>query len=89
MSRACFKGVLNFLFAFSDDLKVELVGPNELSNKPPVEELGFGKYFTDHMLRIKWTHQNGWEPPVITKLQNFQMHPAAKVRHLIYYTGMK
>ena len=53
--------------------------PSELKNKPPVDDLGFGKHFTDHMLRIKWTQAKGWEAPVICKLQNMEMHPAAKV----------
>lgn len=64
---------------FSDDLKILPAQPNELRNKPPVEDLGFGKHFTDHMLRIKWSADRGWEAPVICKLENFSMHPAAKV----------
>ena len=61
----------------SDDLMIE---PNhELKMKPAVEDLGFGKHFTDHMLRIKWTVTKGWGKPVISQLQDFRMHPAAKV----------
>jgi branched-chain amino acid aminotransferase len=39
----------------------------------------FGKAFTDHMLRIKWSTADGWEAPQITPLQPMLMHPAAKV----------
>ena len=52
---------------------------NEVNKKPPVNDLGFGKHFTDHMLRVKWTAQDGWSDPQIGPLQPFQMHPAAKV----------
>ena len=64
---------------FSDELRFEPASPSELKGKPPVDDLGFGKHFTDHMLRIKWTQSKGWEAPVICKLQNMEIHPAAKV----------
>merc|ERR1711934_981940 len=41
-------------------LETTFAGPNELKKKPPVNELGFGKHFTDHMLTIKWTPEQGW-----------------------------
>ena len=49
--------------------------------KPASEELVFGKFFTDHMLRIHWTQNQGWSEPRITPFQHFQMHPAAKALH--------
>jgi len=75
----------------SDDLKVEVISPHQLREKPPVKDLGFGKHFTDHMLRIKWSESKGWESPVICQMQNFQMHPAAKVLHYAQelFEGMK
>ena len=63
----------------SEDLQITPANPNELKPKPAVKDLSFGKHFTDHMLRIKWTQGKGWESPVICKLQNMEMHPAAKV----------
>jgi len=75
----------------SDDLKIEALKPSQLKSKPAVEDLGFGKLFTDHMLRIKWSESKGWETPLICQLQNFEMHPAAKVLHYAQelYEGMK
>ena len=67
-----------FSFFSSDDLKVEV--PRNLKLKPPVSELGFGKHFTDHMLRISWNENKGWDKPIICQLQDFKMHPASKVR---------
>ena len=78
------KFIISILTDFSDDLKVEVISPHQLREKPPVKDLGFGKHFTDHMLRIKWSESKGWESPVICQMQNFQMHPAAKVRFLIF-----
>ena len=65
---------------FSEDLKLDLVGTSQLKSKPAVKDLGFGKHFTDHMLRIKWSEKNGWGTPLICQLRNFDMHPAAKVK---------
>jgi len=75
----------------SDELRFEPASPSDLKGKPPVEDLGFGKHFTDHMLRIKWTQSKGWEAPVICKLQNMEIHPAAKVLHYAQelFEGMK
>ena len=60
-------------------MKTTLCNLDELNQKPPVGELGFGKHFTDHMLQIRWTEEHGWEDPEIGPLRPFQMHPAAKV----------
>ncbi|GAB1601681.1 branched-chain-amino-acid aminotransferase, cytosolic-like [Argonauta hians] len=59
--------------------------------KPASKDLAFGKYFTDHMLEIQWTKDNGWEKPVINPLHDLKMHPAAKVLHYAVelFEGMK
>ena len=78
-----------FYYFFSDDLKIEALKPSQIKSKPAVEDLGFGKLFTDHMLRIKWSESKGWETPLICQLQNFEMHPAAKVSTLDHVTSSK
>jgi len=81
-----------FISSFrSDELRFEPTSSYELKPKPLVEELGFGKHFTDHMLRIKWTQSKGWEAPIICNLQNMEIHPAAKVLHYgqEIFEGMK
>ena len=47
--------------------------------KPPMYSLGFGKYFTDHMLTMKWTKKTGWEKPEIKPQGDLLLHPAATV----------
>ena len=81
-----FQKKIYFLFLlkctfFSQDLDVTLTQPSQLKPKPASEELVFGKFFTDHMLRIHWTQNQGWSEPRITPFQHFQMHPAAKALH--------
>ena len=58
---------------------MKLSHPDTLQKKPKVEDLEFGKFFTDHMLRIPWNKSQGWDKPTICKLQNIEMHPGAKV----------
>ncbi|XP_067641906.1 branched-chain-amino-acid aminotransferase [Eurosta solidaginis] len=74
-------------------LSVRLASPQQLHPKPDNDEaLGFGKVFTDHMLKIYY-HRNlgGWQRPEITPLENLVMHPAAKVLHYAVelFEGMK
>lgn len=67
----------------SSQLSVCLAAPQQLQPKPDnAEELGFGKLFTDHMLKIYY-HKNlgGWQKPQIRPLENLVIHPAAKVLH--------
>lgn len=67
----------------ASSLSVRLAMPQQLQPKPDIDdELGFGKLFTDHMLKIYY-HKSlgGWQKPEITPLENLVMHPAAKVLH--------
>lgn len=51
-----------------------------LKQKPDFGNLGFGKYFTDHMLVM--TYENGaWGEPEIVPYAPFQMPPADNVLH--------
>ncbi|KAJ1997946.1 branched-chain-amino-acid transaminase bat2 [Coemansia thaxteri] len=50
--------------------------PKELLDE---KELKFGKYFTDHMLCIKYTEENGWEAPEIKPYGPLAIDPAAFV----------
>jgi len=61
---------------------VQLASPEQLQQKPEVTALQFGKYFTDHMLKILY-HETlgGWQRPEIVPFENIVLHPAAKVLH--------
>lgn len=76
--------VAKFLFLLfqASDLRVRLASPPQLQPKPEVDDLVFGKFFTDHMLKILWHRSlGGWQKPEITPMENLVIHPAAKVLH--------
>ena len=41
----------------------------------------FGKIFTDHMLEIDWSQENGWERPAINPFHNLELSPANSTLH--------
>lgn len=59
--------------------------------KPDPKTLGFGKYFTDHMLTIPYSKKTGWQEPVVGPYKPFQIDPAASVLHYgqALFEGMK
>nr|WP_164545808.1 branched-chain amino acid aminotransferase [Paenibacillus albus] len=52
-----------------------------LKAKPPQGELGFGKYFTDHMFMLDYEASQGWHDARIVPYQPLTLDPAAKVFH--------
>lgn len=78
-------------FRYSD-LSVRLAAPHQLSPKPDTDDMAFGKYFTDHMLKIAYHKRlGGWQKPEITPMETLNLHPAAKVFHYAVelFEGMK
>ncbi|KAG1669217.1 Branched-chain-amino-acid aminotransferase, mitochondrial [Nymphon striatum] len=73
------------------NLEIELVSPTQRLAKPSGDDLKFGQQFSDHMLQIKWSDSKGWHHPIISPIQNFSIHPAAKVFHYAseLFEGMK
>lgn len=59
--------------------------------KPDPQTLGFGKYFTDHMLTIPYSKKTGWHDATVGPYQPFQIDPAASVLHYgqALFEGMK
>ncbi|XP_026326515.1 branched-chain-amino-acid aminotransferase, cytosolic [Hyposmocoma kahamanoa] len=75
-----------------EDLQVRLAAPYQLNPKPEVQELGFGKFFTDHMLKVTFDKQlGGWQKPEISPFENLSIHPAAKALHyaIQLFEGLK
>ena len=48
--------------------------------KPDFTKLGFGKYFTDHMLLMEY-HDGAWNEPQIIPYDDFKMNPATNILH--------
>ncbi|MBE7010039.1 MAG: branched-chain amino acid aminotransferase [Ruminococcaceae bacterium] len=49
--------------------------------KPPVDSLGFGKIFTDHMFVMDYTDGQGWHDPQIVPYGPIPMDPSCAVLH--------
>lgn len=61
------------------DIKIELTAYKK--EKPASDKLGFGQFFTDHMLIIDYKDGKGWHDPRIIPYQPISLDPAAKVFH--------
>ncbi|MGP4017202.1 branched-chain amino acid aminotransferase [Saccharopolyspora sp. 5N708] len=42
---------------------------------------GFGRYFTDHMVTIKWTEERGWHDAAVEPYHSLELDPATSVLH--------
>ncbi|UDK96074.1 branched-chain amino acid aminotransferase [Lysinibacillus sphaericus] len=61
------------------EIKKELTAqPKE---KPAVDQLGFGQFFTDHMFIVDYTEGMGWHDPRIIPYQPLSIDPSAMVFH--------
>ncbi len=56
-----------------------------------VEAPGFGRVFTDHMVTLRWTPDQGWHDAQVRAREPFQIDPAAAVLHYAQeiFEGMK
>jgi branched-chain amino acid aminotransferase len=59
--------------------------------RPDVSQLGFGKYFADHMLVLEYDGASGWGEPRITPYGPLSLDPAASCLHYgqAMFEGMK
>ncbi|AUN41137.1 branched-chain amino acid aminotransferase [Tsukamurella tyrosinosolvens] len=42
---------------------------------------GFGRYFTDHMISLRWNEEKGWHAPEVLPYGPIPMEPSASVLH--------
>lgn len=50
-------------------------------SKPPEADLGFGRFFTDHLFAVDFSAEKGWHDPRIQPYGPFHIDPAAGVFH--------
>ncbi|MDD6560304.1 MAG: branched-chain amino acid aminotransferase [Lactimicrobium massiliense] len=63
-------------------LKIKITQTKSFKPKPKDEtQLGFGKYFTDHMFLMDWDAKRGWHDARIEPYHSFQLDPCAGVFH--------
>lgn len=72
-------------------LKITMERTSAPKQKPETSQLGFGKYFTDHMFIMDYDSGEGWHDPRIVPYQPISLDPAAKVFHYgqMAFEGMK
>ncbi len=62
-------------------MKITITKTASPKTKPNDSELGFGKYFTDHMLISDYNEDEGWHDTRIVPFENLSIHPASTVLH--------
>lgn len=74
-----------------DASKLEITKTTTPKELLPKEQLVFGKTFTDHILEVEWTKEEGWGTPTIKPYHNFSLDPATAVLHYSFelFEGLK
>ncbi|MFJ7667405.1 branched-chain amino acid aminotransferase [Lysinibacillus sp. NPDC097195] len=62
-------------------LEIKKVMTTHPKEKPAVDQLGFGQFFTDHMFIVDYTEGMGWHDPRIIPYQPLSIDPSAMVFH--------
>lgn len=62
-------------------MEISITKTTSPKEKPEETNLGFGKYFTDHMFLMDYTPDKGWHDARIVPFENLSLHPAATVFH--------
>ncbi|CAK9437802.1 uncharacterized protein LODBEIA_P21800 [Lodderomyces beijingensis] len=74
-----------------DASKLQITKTTTPATPLPNNQLKFGQSFTDHILEIDWTVEEGWGTPTITPYHDFKMDPATVVLHYSFelFEGLK
>ena len=62
-------------------MEIKIVKTSSPKQKPDSKNLGFGKYFTDHMFIMEYSSDHGWHNARIVPFENLSVHPASTVFH--------
>ena len=63
------------------DIRITPVPETDRKPKPADDKLGFGAYFTDHMVQMDYEEGKGWFDPRIVPYADLRLDPAAMVLH--------
>ena len=72
-------------------MDIKVVKTKTPKEKPDFNNLGFGKYFTDHMFIMDYSDGKGWHDARIVPFDYIPVHPASTVLHYgaEIFEGMK
>jgi branched-chain amino acid aminotransferase len=62
-------------------MELSITRSAELKTKPDVSNLGFGTIFTDHMLNMDYSLDEGWHAPRIEPYGSIEMDPSTMFLH--------
>ncbi len=62
-------------------MEIKYIKTQNPKTMPDEDSLGFGKYFTDHMLMMDYTADKGWHDLRIVPFANLSLHPACTALH--------
>lgn len=62
-------------------MEIEVIKTKKPKQMPKVDELGFGKYFTDHMFIMKYNEGIGWHDAKIVEYGPIPFSPSALIFH--------
>ena len=62
-------------------MEIKIIKNKSPKAMPPENELGFGRYFTDHMFVMNYEEGKGWFDHRIVPFENISIHPASTVLH--------
>ena len=62
-------------------MEIKVTKTTAPKEKPPVDSLGFGVYFTDHMFVMDYTEGKGWHDPQIVPYGSVALDPSCMVFH--------
>ncbi|NCC69566.1 MAG: branched-chain amino acid aminotransferase, partial [Clostridia bacterium] len=71
--------------------KIKIEKATVLKDKPLLDGIPFGTYFSDHMFLMNYDEGRGWYDPRVVPFANFELSPAAVVFHYAQeiFEGMK
>jgi len=61
--------------------EIKVIKKEVAGKMPPVNQLGFGEYFTDHMFTMDYNPEQGWNNPQVIPYDQMCIFPAAMVLH--------
>ena len=62
-------------------MEIQLQKVKTKKEKPDVDTLGFGQYFSDHMFQMDYVPGQGWENAKILPFGDISLHPACTALH--------
>ena len=60
---------------------MQLCTKEQMNPKPDPDNIVFGSVYSDHMLEIEWTQEEGWQRPTVRPFHNLSFHPGVKCLH--------